>query len=107
MDNADVYLRDRKVGTLERLDRGYSFTYLPSYLAEQDAEEIALALPLQEASYLTDYNLPAFFDGLIPEGWMLQLAARTFNVKITDRFELLLATANAPIGAVRVERSAI
>jgi len=106
MDKADVYLRDRKVGMLERLDRGYSFTYLSSYVAEQGAEEIALSLPLREESYRTDYNLPAFFDGLIPEGWMLQLAARTFDVKITDRFELLLATAYAPIGAVRVERSA-
>lgn len=107
MEKANVYLRDRLVGTLERLDRGYSFTYLPDYLTRKDAEEVALSLPLHEEAYVTERHLPAFFDGLIPEGWMLQLAVRTFGIKVTDRFELLLATAQAPIGAVRVEGSAI
>lgn len=103
MSQADVYLRERLAGRLEQRDRGYAFWYLPEYLSQGDAEEVALSLPLRDAPYETEHHLPPFFDGLIPEGWMLQLAIREFGVKPTDRFGLLLATAQVPIGAVRVE----
>lgn len=98
-----MYLRDRLAGTLEQRDRGYAFRYLSGYLALEDAEEVALSLPLRTEPYLTEHHLPPFFDGLIPEGWMLQLAVRRFGIGPTDRFALLLATAGSPVGAVRVE----
>ncbi len=104
MQEANVYLRDQLAGRLTQRDRGYTFRYLAAYLDRDDAEEIALSLPLQSTPFETDHHLPPFFDGLIPEGWMLQLAVREFGVKSTDRFGLLLATGLTPIGAVRVER---
>ena len=102
MQKANVYLRERLAGVLEQRDRGYAFTYTAAYLSSDDVEEVALSLPLQSKPFETDHHLPPFFDGLIPEGWMLQLAIREFGVKPTDRFALLLATARTPIGAVRI-----
>jgi serine/threonine-protein kinase HipA len=44
-----------------------------------------------------------FFDGLIPEGWLLDIAVDHWKVKANDRFELLLTTCRDSIGAVTVE----
>ena len=107
MERAKVYLRDRLAGDVVRLDRGYAFRYDADYLTQPNAEEIALAMPLRSRAYESAPHLHPFFDGLIPEGWMLQIAVQSFGVKPTDRWSLLLATAKAPIGAVRVESSDI
>jgi serine/threonine-protein kinase HipA len=43
-----------------------------------------------------------FFDGLIPEGWLLNIAVRTWKLDQRDRMGLLLTVCRDPIGAVRV-----
>ena len=102
MRSAAVYLREEHAGTLEELDRGYRFTYLPDYRQRPGAVPIALSLPLAQAPYDTTHNLHPFFDGLIPEGWLLQLALGTHGVDLRDRFGILLATGRDTIGAVRI-----
>ncbi|WP_127132842.1 HipA N-terminal domain-containing protein [Pseudoflavitalea rhizosphaerae] len=47
-------------------------------------------------------TLFAFFDGLIPEGWLLDIAKDHWKVNRNDRFELLLLTCRDAIGAVSV-----
>ena len=42
------------------------------------------------------------FDGLIPEGWLLDIAVDHWKVKINDRFQLLLHSCRDTIGAVTV-----
>lgn len=98
---ADIYLRDRRAGVLEELDRGVSFTYLTEYLDQPDAEPVALSLPLRREPYAGPH-LPTFFDGLLPEGWLLALALDSFGLRPMDRFGILLATGHDTIGAVRV-----
>jgi serine/threonine-protein kinase HipA len=44
-----------------------------------------------------------FFDGLIPEGWLLVIAQKTWKVDARDRMGLLLTVCRDPIGAVHVE----
>jgi serine/threonine-protein kinase HipA len=44
-----------------------------------------------------------FFDGLIPEGWMLDLALNNWKLDRTDRMGLLLNCCGDTIGAVSVE----
>ena len=40
---------------------------------------VSLSLPLREEPYV-DKRLFPFFDGLIPEGWLLEIAAQTWRL---------------------------
>ena len=44
-----------------------------------------------------------FFDGLIPEGWLLSMVERNWKIDGRDRFGLLLVACNDCIGDVRIE----
>jgi serine/threonine-protein kinase HipA len=43
-----------------------------------------------------------FFDGLIPEGWLLDVAEKSWKLNSRDRMGLLLACCKDCIGAVSV-----
>ena len=44
-----------------------------------------------------------FFEGLIPEGWLLDIASENWKINKNDRMGLLLACCQNCIGAVSVE----
>ncbi len=96
-----VYFQDALAGVLAETDDGYEFTYQAEYLEHKDAKPVSLTLPLSTRKYESKV-LFAFFDGLIPEGWLLDLATTHWKVKSNDRFELLLLTCRDAIGAVTV-----
>ena len=100
-DRAVVCLHDRKAGILERMGRGYRFTYSKDYRASPDARPVSLTLPLTEESYESQSLFP-FFLGLIPEGWLLELTSRTLKIDPENAFDILLATGGDCIGAVTV-----
>ena len=60
-----------------------------------------MTLPLQEEAYTSPVLFP-FFDGLIPEGWLLDVALRNTDISILDRMALLLTCCKDCIGAVSV-----
>lgn len=101
MKQAGIYIRDRYVGILRETDEGYFFQYDKEYLLDSDAEPISLTLPLQEESFHDKVLFP-FFDGLIPEGWLLDIAERNWKINNRDRMSLLLACCRDCIGAVSV-----
>ena len=72
------------------------------YLKSKTPEPVSLSLPLREKPYISKTMIP-FFDGLIPEGWLLDIAVRNWKVNEKDRMGLLLATCRDCIGAVHVE----
>ena len=67
---AYVYVRETFAGTLKETDFGYSFVYDNDYLASENPSAVSLTLPIQKEKY-TSKTLFAFFDGLIPEGWLV------------------------------------
>jgi len=87
---------------LSETDEGYLLQYDEKYLAQPASKPISLTLPKQKESYKSNVLFP-FFDGLIPEGWLLDIAVTHWKLKANDRFELLLATCRDTIGAVTVE----
>ena len=101
MRKADIRMHGTPAGTLTETEDGYRFRYHPDYLARQDAHPVSLSLPLQTAEY-RDKRLFPFFDGLIPEGWLLDIAAVTWKLDPRDRMGLLLACCRECIGAVSV-----
>ena len=70
---------------------------------EVEAKPIILTLPLRREAYESQTMFP-FFDGLIPEGWLLDIATDSWKINPRDRMELLLTCCRDCIGAVSVER---
>ena len=96
-----VYYGNILAGLIAETDDGYEFVYDKLYLASHKAKPVSITLPLRETVY-TARVLFAFFDGLIPEGWLLDLATDHWKVKANDRFDLLLLTCKDAIGAVSI-----
>ena len=89
-------------GHIEEHEDSYRFRYDPGYLAEAEAQQVSLTLPLGETEFSSP-RLFSFFDGLIPEGWLLETAAENWKLNPRDRMGLLLACCRETIGAVTVE----
>ena len=100
MRKAEIRMDGRMAGHLEERDHGYVFSYDSDYL-ESGGHAISLSLPLQAEPY-EDKRLFPFFDGLIPEGWLLDIAQQTWKLDSRDRMGLLLACCHDCIGAVSV-----
>jgi len=98
---AAVYVRNIYAGMLEETEEGYSFGYSPEYLASADPLPVSISLPLSGGAYSSKTLFP-FFDGLIPEGWLLDIASRNWKLDRNDRFGLLLLCCNDCIGDVSV-----
>ena len=94
-------MQGRLAGTLEERDNAYVFSYSPDYLDLSDSTAISLSLPLQSEPF-EDKRLFPFFDGLIPEGWLLDIAEHTWKLNPRDRMGLLLACCRDCIGAVSI-----
>ena len=98
---AYVYVRNVFAGTLSETDEGYTFAYDGDYLKSEDASAVSLTLPLSDEPYLSK-TLFSFFDGLIPEGWLLDVITRNWKVDRKDRFGLLLVSCRDAIGNVSI-----
>ena len=98
---AYVYVREAFAGTLRETDYGYSFKYDDEYLAKADSTAVSLTLPKREEEYTSNFLFP-FFDGLIPEGWLLNVVAHNWKMDKNDRFGILLVACHDPIGNVSI-----
>lgn len=94
-------MHDRLAGKLVEDENGFHFQYDSGYLRQEEATPISLTLPLQEEAYHSKVLFP-FFDGLIPEGWLLEITQKTWKIDSRDRMEILLKTCRDCIGAVSV-----
>ena len=101
MKRALVYFKDTLAGRLSETDEGFVFQYDTAYLSSAEVQPISLTLPVQTEAFESPVLFP-FFDGLIPEGWLLDVALRNTDVSILDRMSLLLLCCKDCIGAVSV-----
>lgn len=103
MRQANVLYDKLVVGKLTETDDGdYIFLYDPAYVERKESEPITLTMPLRLEPY-TDKRLFAFFEGLIPEGWLLNIASKNWKLNPNDRMGLLLACCQNCIGAVSIQ----
>ena len=98
---AAVYVRNEYAGVIKETDDGYSFRYDIGYLNNPNAFPVSIAMPLAESEYESAVLFP-FFDGLIPEGWLLDIASRNWKLDKNDRFGLLMVCCRDCIGDVSV-----
>jgi len=97
-----VIYKDKLAGIVWQDENGYGFEYDKSYLKLKNAIPISLTLPLRPEPYLSNTMIP-FFDGLIPEGWLLNITLKNWKLDNRDRMGLLLIACKDCIGAVSVE----
>ncbi len=98
---ANVLFKDEIAGILSETDNGYTFEYIDSYLKNEKAIAISLTLPIKEKFFTSPVMFP-FFDGLIPEGWLLEIAHKHWKIDNRDRMGLLLTCCKDCIGAVSI-----
>jgi serine/threonine-protein kinase HipA len=98
-----VYKKDKLVGTIWEDETGYHFQYNKLYLTNPIYGGVSKTLPLRKACYDSENMIP-FFDGLIPEGWLLEIAIDNWKLNPRDRMNLLLTLCKDNIGDISIEK---
>ncbi len=101
MRKAEVKIQDTTAGWLTQDEDGYHFEYDVEYLTLPEAVAVSLTLPLQKNPFKSNVLFP-FFDGLIPEGWLLDIAEKNWKLNPRDRMGLLMTCCKDCIGAVSI-----
>lgn len=98
-----VFYNNILAGELTETDEGeYEFEYNADYVAAHPDQLITFSLPVRKEKYVSSRLFP-FFEGLIPEGWLLDIATKNWKLNANDRMGLVLACCGNCIGAVSVE----
>jgi serine/threonine-protein kinase HipA len=97
MRRAEVRVDDRRAGELEEHAGRYTFTYDASY----DGSPVSLTLPVRNEPYRFD-RFPPFFDGLLPEGALLEALIRQTKLDRRDGFGQLVTVGQDLVGNVTV-----
>lgn len=102
MRKAKIFYKSLLTGILSETDDGYRFEYDEKYLDSINPQPISLTLPLSQHAFQSKVLFP-FFDGLIPEGWLLDISVKNWKLDPHDRMGLLMTCCRDCIGAVSVE----
>lgn len=103
MRQAEIFYKEILAGILTETDGGeYTFLYDQSYAAKYPKQFITFTMPVSEKLFVEKRLFP-IFEGLIPEGWLLEIAAKNWKLNQNDRMGLLLACCRNSIGAVSVK----
>lgn len=101
MRRANVLFQEKIAGILSEDEHGFHFQYEELYLKDEKSLAISLTLPKSNIPYESKMLFP-FFDGLIPEGWLLNIAQKNWKINPRDRMGILLKTCTDCIGAVSI-----
>lgn len=103
MRKAEIFYQDTLAGILIENNEGeYTFEYEASYIEYYPYQFITFSMPVVKGKYKENRLFP-FFEGLIPEGWLLDIASKNWKINPNDRMGLLLACCQNCIGAVSVK----
>ncbi len=100
MRKAEVSMHCVPAGILEEIEAGkkYRFTYFEKYTGPS----IALTMPVDGKEFVFDC-FPPFFDGLLPEGPLLEGLLRQCKIDKFDYLSQLITVGNDLVGAVTVQ----
>ena len=101
MKRGKVYIKDVFCGIITESEEGYTFEYDKAYLNMDGATALSPTMPLTDETYVKEMMFPVF-DGLIPEGWLLDIAQSSWKIDARDRRSLLLACCKDCIGDIGV-----
>ncbi len=100
MRKASVFVNGSLAGELQEIKRGreYYFSYLETY----KGPSVSLEMPIEQLVYKFD-RFPPFFEGLLPEGIMLEGLLRQTKIDRDDLLSQLIAVGGDMVGNVTVE----
>lgn len=97
MRKANIYMHGVLAGVLMELEknRSYRFVYVEGFAGPP----VSLTMPVSTVSY--DFKrFPPVFDGLLPEGSMLEGLLRARKIDRKDCFSQLIAVGRDMVGAI-------
>lgn len=97
MRRALVFVNEEFAGSLEEQDGAYTFRYAEDYVGTP----VSLTMPISQREFTSD-GCPAFFEGLLPEGEMLEGLLRQRKIDRNDLFAQLVAVGSETVGAVTI-----
>ncbi|MFH1321337.1 MAG: HipA N-terminal domain-containing protein [Bacteroidota bacterium] len=100
MRKVKVFVHGKDAGILTEIEpeKSYSFEYIEEY----DGYPVSLTMPVKEKRFHFD-NFPPFFDGVLPEGFMLDALLKHSKIDRNDHFSQLITTGKDLVGAITVE----
>lgn len=100
MKIASVYVNGILAGQLQEIDprKHYRFVYFDNY----HGPSVSLEMPTKEMAYEFD-RFPPFFEGLLPEGMMLEALLRQTKIDRHDLMSQIIAVGEDLVGNVTVE----
>ena len=102
MKKGQVLCDDKLCGyIIQNDDNTFVFEYTDEWYLDSNSKNVSLTLPKIKQKYESNILFP-FFDGLIPEGYLLEVALKKFNLSRNDRMTLLLKTCSDPIGNISI-----
>ena len=99
MRKAKVFVKGVDAGVLEESDEAY---YKFSYHEQYNNAPVSLTMPLSKRHYEFKH-FPLFFEGLLPEGVMLDGLLRKHKLDRNDLFGQLTQVGQDLVGAVTIE----
>ncbi len=104
MRQGAVYYGNVRAGIITETDEGqFIFRYDENFIKQFPDDFITFTMPVREQPYEANHLFP-FFEGLIPEGWLLDIATKSWKINQNDRMGLLLVCCQDCIGAVSVRQ---
>ena len=99
MRRAEILMHGIPAGILEDLntDKKYRFAYYEEYTGPS----VTLTMPVDGREFVFD-RFPPFFDGLLPEGPLLEGLLRLRKIDKLEYLKQLIAVGNDLVGAVTV-----
>ena len=99
MRQVKVLVNNIEAGLFEELDNGlYRFTYNDEYIYAP----VSLTMPVTKKAYEFTH-FPYFFEGLLPEGVMLEGLLRKYKLDKNDLLGQLIQVGHDLVGAVTIE----
>lgn len=101
MKKAKVFVDGNYAGELIELKKGseYEFVYSQDY----EGSSVSLTMPVSKKPFRFE-RFPPFFEGLLPEGPMLEALLKKAKIDENDYFEQIVRVGGDLVGNVTVER---
>ena len=100
MRRAEVSMHGLPAGVFEEIESGKKFRF--AYYESFNGPPVSLTMPVNEKEFIFD-RFPPFFDGLLPEGLLLEGLLKHRKIDKYDYFSQLVAVGNDLVGAVTVQ----
>lgn len=100
MKKAKVLVNGILAGEIQEIERGRNYCFI--YLEDYKGPSVSLEMPLTKRIYQYD-RFPPFFEGLLPEGSMLEGLLRYAKIDRHDLMSQLIAVGGDLVGNVTVE----